>query len=68
MSKLLIVMVSGTVFDGKLKGSWKFEVKGEDSTTLMDKLKSTSKYILLPNTQEFIDFILMEKQESENHK
>jgi len=61
-------MVSGTVFDGKLKGSWKSEVKGEDFTTLMDKLKSTSKYILLPNTQEFIDFILMEKQESENHK
>lgn len=55
VSKLLIVMVS--VFDGKLKGSWKFEVKGEDSTTLMDKLKSTSKYILLPSTQEFIDFI-----------
>lgn len=57
VSKLLIVMVSGTVFDGKLKRSWKFEGKGEDSTTLMDKLKSTSKYILLPSTQEFIDFI-----------
>ena len=40
-----------------LKVDETFEVKREDSTTLTDKLKSTSTYILLPNTQEFIDFM-----------